>query len=42
VGGNGYYRASMRDPLADESVALLRDLIRVDTSNPPGNETAAA
>jgi acetylornithine deacetylase/succinyl-diaminopimelate desuccinylase-like protein len=32
----------MRDPLAHESVALLRDLIRVDTSNPPGNETAAA
>jgi acetylornithine deacetylase/succinyl-diaminopimelate desuccinylase-like protein len=32
----------MRDPLAQESVALLRDLIRVDTSNPPGNETAAA
>jgi acetylornithine deacetylase/succinyl-diaminopimelate desuccinylase-like protein len=32
----------MRDPLAAESVALLRDLIRVDTSNPPGNETAAA
>jgi acetylornithine deacetylase/succinyl-diaminopimelate desuccinylase-like protein len=32
----------MRDPLAHESVALLRELIRVDTSNPPGNETAAA
>ena len=32
----------MRDPLADEAVALLRDLIRIDTSNPPGNETAAA
>jgi acetylornithine deacetylase/succinyl-diaminopimelate desuccinylase-like protein len=32
----------MPDPLADEAVALLRDLIRVDTSNPPGNETAAA
>jgi len=32
----------MPDPLADEAVALLRELIRVDTSNPPGNETAAA
>jgi len=32
----------MREPLADEAVALLRDLIRIDTSNPPGNETAAA
>jgi acetylornithine deacetylase/succinyl-diaminopimelate desuccinylase-like protein len=32
----------MRDPLADEAVALARDLIRIDTSNPPGNETAAA
>ena len=28
--------------LRAESVALLRDLLRVDTSNPPGNETAAA
>jgi acetylornithine deacetylase/succinyl-diaminopimelate desuccinylase-like protein len=32
----------MRDTLADEAVVLLRDLIRIDTSNPPGNETAAA
>ena len=32
----------MPDPLGDEAVALLQDLIRVDTSNPPGNETAAA
>jgi acetylornithine deacetylase/succinyl-diaminopimelate desuccinylase-like protein len=32
----------MRDPLAAEAVALARDLIRIDTSNPPGNETAAA
>src|ERR687893_3171761 len=31
-----------QDPLTAESVALLRDLLRVDTSNPPGNETAAA
>ena len=28
--------------LTDEAVELLRELIRVDTSNPPGNETAAA
>ena len=28
--------------LSDEAVELLRELIRVDTSNPPGNETAAA
>ncbi len=28
--------------LQDEAVELLRDLLRVDTSNPPGRETAAA
>jgi acetylornithine deacetylase/succinyl-diaminopimelate desuccinylase-like protein len=28
--------------LRDEAVALLRDLIQVDTSNPPGRETPAA
>src|SRR3954468_9376560 len=28
--------------LRDEATALLRDLIRADTSNPPGHETAAA
>jgi acetylornithine deacetylase/succinyl-diaminopimelate desuccinylase-like protein len=28
--------------LRDEATALLRDLIRVDTSNPPGRETPAA
>jgi acetylornithine deacetylase/succinyl-diaminopimelate desuccinylase-like protein len=28
--------------LRDEAVQLLRDLIRVDTSNPPGRETPAA
>jgi acetylornithine deacetylase/succinyl-diaminopimelate desuccinylase-like protein len=36
----------MADPderaLRDEAVALLRELIRIDTSNPPGNETPAA
>jgi acetylornithine deacetylase/succinyl-diaminopimelate desuccinylase-like protein len=30
------------DPLQDEVVELLRDLIRIDTSNPPGGETRAA
>lgn len=29
-------------PLQDEVVELMRDLIRIDTSNPPGNETPAA
>jgi acetylornithine deacetylase/succinyl-diaminopimelate desuccinylase-like protein len=28
--------------LKDEATSLLRDLIRIDTSNPPGRETAAA
>jgi acetylornithine deacetylase/succinyl-diaminopimelate desuccinylase-like protein len=28
--------------LRDEAARLLRDLIRIDTSNPPGRETAAA
>jgi acetylornithine deacetylase/succinyl-diaminopimelate desuccinylase-like protein len=32
---------SERD-LRDETTALLRDLLRIDTSNPPGHETAAA
>ena len=37
----------MADPhlerdLRDETTALLRDLIRIDTTNPPGRETAAA
>ena len=26
----------------DEAVRILQDLIRIDTSNPPGNETRAA
>ena len=30
------------EALRDEAVALLRDLLRIDTSNPPGRETAAA
>jgi acetylornithine deacetylase/succinyl-diaminopimelate desuccinylase-like protein len=28
--------------LRDETTALLRDLLRIDTTNPPGHETAAA
>ena len=28
--------------LRDEATALLRDLLRLDTVNPPGNETQAA
>ncbi|MCL4504601.1 MAG: M20/M25/M40 family metallo-hydrolase [Chloroflexi bacterium] len=31
-----------RDGMAAETVHLLQDLIRIDTSNPPGNESAAA
>src|SRR3954462_2696822 len=43
----GSYPRAMADPpleraLRDETTALLRDLIRVDTTNPPGCETAAA
>jgi len=30
------------DELREEVVGLLRELIRIDTSNPPGNETPAA
>jgi acetylornithine deacetylase/succinyl-diaminopimelate desuccinylase-like protein len=29
-------------PLRDEAVALLRELLAIDTSNPPGRETAGA
>jgi acetylornithine deacetylase/succinyl-diaminopimelate desuccinylase-like protein len=32
----------IESPLREEVIALARDLIRIDTSNPPGNETAAA
>ncbi|MBM3449566.1 MAG: M20/M25/M40 family metallo-hydrolase [Armatimonadetes bacterium] len=39
-------RAFAQDPvtasIVDEAVAVLRDLIRIDTSNPPGNERPAA
>jgi acetylornithine deacetylase/succinyl-diaminopimelate desuccinylase-like protein len=30
------------DALADETIRILQDLIRLDTSNPPGNEIIAA
>lgn len=33
---------TMPDELRDEAVELLQELIRVDTVNPPGNETRAA
>ncbi len=32
----------LRTEIKDEVTGLLRDLIRIDTTNPPGNETAAA
>ena len=35
-------RSSTDADLRDEALALTRDLIRVDTSNPPGRETPAA
>jgi acetylornithine deacetylase/succinyl-diaminopimelate desuccinylase-like protein len=35
-------RAMIDTTLRDEAISLTRDLIRVDTSNPPGNETPAA
>lgn len=34
--------AAMPQSLRDEAVRLLQDLIRLDTVNPPGNETVAA
>ncbi len=33
---------SALSPLGEEAVGLAQELIRVDTSNPPGNETVAA
>ena len=38
----GAPRERVASQLRDEVVELARDLIRVDTSNPPGNETPAA
>ncbi|HZU11960.1 MAG TPA: M20/M25/M40 family metallo-hydrolase [Chloroflexota bacterium] len=34
--------APVADPLTDEAVRHLQGLLQIDTSNPPGNETAAA
>ena len=34
--------SALGDGLLDEVVELTRDLIRVDTTNPPGNETLGA
>ncbi len=40
---SGVREVEVRDAdLRDEALALTRDLIRVDTSNPPGRETPAA
>ena len=30
------------DAALDDTVAILQDLVRLDTSNPPGNETLVA
>ena len=35
-------KSHLRTEVRDEVTALLRDLIRIDTTNPPGNEVAAA
>jgi len=37
-----YHTAFDWDAVADEATGYLRDLIRIDTTNPPGNETPAA
>jgi acetylornithine deacetylase/succinyl-diaminopimelate desuccinylase-like protein len=39
---HGLLAAQLGDGLLDEVVELTRDLIRVDTTNPPGNETLGA
>jgi len=39
---DGHFRASVWQPYQDETVRLLREYLRIDTSNPPGNELAAA
>lgn len=43
-GGNACPRASSLEPavVADEAVCLLREYVRIDTTNPPGNELPAA
>ena len=35
-------RFQLRREVEEEVTSILRDLIRIDTTNPPGNETAAA
>ncbi len=42
MSGGSFQLASEAAALRDEAVELLRDLLRIDTSNPPGRETAAA
>jgi acetylornithine deacetylase/succinyl-diaminopimelate desuccinylase-like protein len=42
MSGAGEAAGQASHELEAEAVELLRDLIRIDTSNPPGNETAAA
>lgn len=42
MSGTSSWPASEWAALRDEAAALLRDLLRIDTSNPPGRETAAA
>lgn len=44
--GQGWLEQHVRDidwsPYQDEAVAMLQEYLRIDTSNPPGNELAAA
>ena len=37
-----HLRAIVWPPYQDETVQLMREYLRIDTSNPPGNELAAA
>ena len=37
-----HLRAIAWPPYQDETVKLMREYLRIDTSNPPGNELAAA
>ena len=39
---NDHLRAIAWPPYQDETVKLMREYLRIDTSNPPGNELAAA
>src|SRR5947209_15371616 len=40
--GEGSRMPEITRDLEDEAIAHLQDLLRIDTTNPPGNETAAA